>query len=198
MNNIVIKALNLQHGKDIIKFFTEHGVDTKGYEGKSNVEDALYGEDGPVYYGIIDGGRFFNHKRKHIPSYVNITTIEELTKLEIENKKNTNLQVINFLKELKHSDALIPKIFLNGSCFRLYKILKTIWPEAEAHYSEAEGGHWITKIKDNYYDINGIINPKYVKDKSYSQFGEEVEQSAYVHTHSNNLTTIYTKYIQSI
>jgi hypothetical protein len=105
-------------------------------------------------------------------------------------------QILDLLKELKSADDLIPKIFLNGSCYRLYKILKVIEPTAEAYYSHKEG-HWITKIKDNYYDINGMINPKYIENKSYSlEIGSEA--SAYVHTYSNNLSTVYTKYLKTI
>ena len=41
------------------------------------------------------------------------------------------------------------------SCYQLYLILKYIFPEAEAYYN---CDHVITKIKNVYYDINGIVD----------------------------------------
>lgn len=119
------------------------------------------------------------------------TKMQELYHYE-ENKN----KILNLLRELKNADDLIPKIFLNGSCFRLYKILKVIEPTAEAYYSHKEG-HWITKINGQYYDINGILNLKYVEDQAYSQ-DNGVGESAYIHTYSNNLATPYTKYLKTI
>ena len=43
--NIVIKVLNKEHGKQVIEYFKSQGVDTKG----------LYGIDVGYYYGVIDG-----------------------------------------------------------------------------------------------------------------------------------------------
>lgn len=42
--------------------------------------------------------------------------------------------------------------FTNGGCFQLYRILKNIYPDAEAWYLQ---GHVYTKIGEAYYDING-------------------------------------------
>lgn len=109
------------------------------------------------------------------------TTIEE-----------TKKQIINFLRELKASDETIVKIYTYGSCFRLYKMLKVLYPQAQALYSHSDG-HWITKIDKYYYDINGRISEKYVKEKDYI-LEPESESSAYIPTHTNNIGTHYNKY----
>lgn len=106
-------------------------------------------------------------------------------------------KILKFLQELKSADSTIPRIFLEGSCFRLYRILEVFYPEAEPLYSDMDG-HWITKIDGEYYDINGRLSPKYVEDKEYCFRSEVNKASAYVHTHSNNLGTPYEKYTETI
>ena len=106
-------------------------------------------------------------------------------------------KILKFLQELKSADATIPRIFLEGSCFRLYRILEVLFPEAEPLYSDRDG-HWITKIDEEYYDINGRLSYGYVRDKEYTFRGEVNKASAYVHTHSNNLGTPYEKYIETV
>lgn len=44
--------------------------------------------------------------------------------------------------------------FTNGGCFQLYRILKQLYPNAEAWYSH---GHVYTKINEGFYDINGCL-----------------------------------------
>lgn len=102
-------------------------------------------------------------------------------------------EILKFLKELRNADATIPRIFLEGSCFRLCKILQIIYPEAIPMYSQKDG-HWVTKIQEEYYDINGMLSKEYVRDKEYSEQNEITKESAYVHTHSNQLGTPYSKY----
>src|SRR5690606_14722266 len=50
MKNQVIKNLNPEMGKEIIKYFKSLGVDTVGLSGSCCVEDG----DDEVYYGTID------------------------------------------------------------------------------------------------------------------------------------------------
>lgn len=45
-------------------------------------------------------------------------------------------------------------IFMRGSCFELYEILRVVWPEAEPWYSQIEG-HVFVKIGPWWYDIRG-------------------------------------------
>lgn len=74
--------------------------------------------------------------------------------------------IVEFLKELRESADIQFKIFTQGSCFRLYRILKTIYPKAVAYWSDIDN-HCITRIEDKYYDIGGEVKSQYMKDKSY-------------------------------
>lgn len=118
---------------------------------------------------------------------------QEQEYLDLEEKK----KILRFLKELKYADETIPKIFLQGSCFRLYSLIRIVWESAEPYYSYHDG-HWVIKIGESYYDINGEIAPEYIHDKSYVKGDPISEASAYIHTHSNNLGTVYSKYKETI
>lgn len=43
---------------------------------------------------------------------------------------------------------------LNGSCFKLFILLKEVYPDAVAYY---DGDHVITKIGDRFWDIRGEV-----------------------------------------
>lgn len=45
-------------------------------------------------------------------------------------------------------------VYTRGSCGQLYKILKEIFPNAKAF---SDGDHIITKVGNNFYDINGAV-----------------------------------------
>lgn len=76
------------------------------------------------------------------------------------------MSIDKFLKELKDSADIQYKIFTEGSCFRLYCILKTINKDARAYWSDRDN-HAITKVGKKYYDIGGEISPKYIKEAGY-------------------------------
>lgn len=102
--------------------------------------------------------------------------------------------VLQFLRELRDSDSRMQKIFLEGSCFRLYCILKTIYPNAEPYYSQVDG-HWVTKIDGSFYDINGKLSEEYINHKKYEHETKTVIlASAYIPTASNQIGTSYRKY----
>lgn len=115
---------------------------------------------------------------------------EEISKDYIEFQDEN--KVTNFLKQLRESDELMIKIFNNGSCYKLTKILKSLYPTAEALYSR-EDGHWITRIDDSYYDIGGRVSKEYVSDKDY-KYLPQFEASADIPTYSNNVGVVYSKY----
>lgn len=103
------------------------------------------------------------------------------------------MNIIEFLKELKHSYNKNEIIYTQGSCFRLYSILKTIFEQAVPYYSHLDG-HWITEIDGKFYDINGEINPEYVAQKEYKKIEDEVMlASAYIPTFERQITS-YNKY----
>lgn len=46
-------------------------------------------------------------------------------------------------------------IYLNGGCYKFFKILEAKYPGAEAYY---DGDHVITKIDGEYYDVSGKVD----------------------------------------
>jgi hypothetical protein len=70
MKNQVIKALNKEHGKKVIEYWKNRGVDTKDYSGECTEQ---YG-DVYMYYGVIDG--LFNNYRYRDVLYHNAEIIE--------------------------------------------------------------------------------------------------------------------------
>lgn len=92
---------------------------------------------------------------------------------KLQNDRNP----LDLIRELKGSYHLMSEIFTNGSCFKLTKILKTMFPSAVAMYSEKDG-HWITKIDGKYYDIHGQLDVKYVKQQEYEEKDRTTEVSA--------------------
>lgn len=105
--------------------------------------------------------------------------------------------IINFLKELKQSFPDAQKVFMEGSCFRLHLILKTIFPSAIPYYSTIDG-HWIIKIDGSFYDINGRISECYVRDKEYEAVVDSVIlESAKVPTYKGQSVS-YSKYEESV
>tara|TARA_R110002049_G_scaffold231127_1_gene403387 strand:- start:25750 stop:26076 length:327 start_codon:yes stop_codon:yes gene_type:complete len=72
------------------------------------------------------------------------------------------------LQELRDSADIQNVIFTEGSCFRLYMILKIIFPKAKAYWSDMDN-HCITKIDGQFYDIGGIIKKSYVRTRNYNK-----------------------------
>lgn len=102
----------------------------------------------------------------------------------------------NFLKELKYSYSENERIYTEGSCFRVYIMLKILFEEAKPYYSELDG-HWVTKIRDKFYDINGEISKEYIGNKNYEHITDDVKlQSAYLPTYKG-VGVSYKKYQKS-
>lgn len=74
--------------------------------------------------------------------------------------------ILDFIKELRDSADIQYKIFTEGSCFRLYCIIKTIFPKANPYWSDRDE-HAITEIDGKYYDIGGEVTSEYVSDMGY-------------------------------
>lgn len=64
-----------------------------------------------------------------------------------------SLEPIKVIQLIRESFIGSEKVYTQGSCYQLYLILKYIFPEA---YYNCD--HVITKIKNVYYDINGIVD----------------------------------------
>lgn len=85
------------------------------------------------------------------------------------------MSINKFLTELRDSADLQYKIFTEGSCFRLYIILKVVYKNAKVYWSDRDN-HAITKINKRYYDIGGEISPKYIKEAGYYRVPKKQEK----------------------
>lgn len=110
--------------------------------------------------------------------------------------KDRHNRILRMLAELRESADEIFTIFTSGSCFRLYLILKALFPEAVACYSHRDG-HWITKINERYYDIGGEIDPTFAIGNEYKETTDPTcLESAKIPRYSttNPRTAAYSKY----
>ena len=82
------------------------------------------------------------------------------------------MDIEEFLKELRESANIQYKIFTEGSCFRLYRILKVISPKSKPYWSDRDN-HCITRIGEKYYDIGGEVKAEYTKEKGYYEIPKD-------------------------
>lgn len=77
----------------------------------------------------------------------------------------SKLTPYKFIKMLREScpDVMID-VFTQGSCYRLFKILQAVFPQAQCYYDHIVG-HVYTEIDGRFYDIHGWHkkNPKWEK-----------------------------------
>lgn len=105
----------------------------------------------------------------------------------------TKQQILKFLSELKASYHLNEMIYTQGSCFRVYSILSSLLPEINPWYSQLDG-HWIFEFQNSFYDINGELSKRYVKDKKYELVDCPITlSSAKIPTYERQCTS-YSKY----
>lgn len=71
-------------------------------------------------------------------------------------KKNQILNIITNIRESFYGSIFV---YTNGSCYQFFKILNSIYPEAEACFKD---NHIVSKIDGKYYDINGEINDDFI------------------------------------
>lgn len=69
------------------------------------------------------------------------------------------------IKSIRQSFIGAEQVYTQGSCIMLYRILKTVYPEALPYWSK-EARHMITKIGNSYYDIYGKVKkePHFILD----------------------------------
>jgi len=72
------------------------------------------------------------------------------------------LEPIEFIEVLRESDGYIETIYTFGGCYQFYKILKLLYPDAEAYKvknnkDDRDFTHIVTKIKGKFYDIIGEV-----------------------------------------
>jgi hypothetical protein len=58
------------------------------------------------------------------------------------------------LSRLRGAHPDMETIFMHGSCFELYGVMRAIWPDSEPWYQPIEG-HVYTKVGSHLYDIRG-------------------------------------------
>ena len=63
-----------------------------------------------------------------------------------------------FIRLIRKSFVGSDVVFTSGSCFRLYEILKAVFPHSKPYIQD--GNHVLTKIENQFYDINGYVTPK--------------------------------------
>ena len=87
------------------------------------------------------------------------------------------LKIDRLLNYLRKSTTASTYIFKNGGCFMLYKIIKLLYPKAEAYYDQIEG-HVYTKVNQKYYDITGECeyNEKWIKLKDEPKLFKDAEK----------------------
>ncbi|MCE7039200.1 hypothetical protein [Dyadobacter sp. CY312] len=66
-------------------------------------------------------------------------------------------QILRLIAEIRGSHSEMKNIFLFGSCLNLFKILRTVFPEAKAWF---DLNHVITEIDGRFYDITGQVQKK--------------------------------------
>jgi hypothetical protein len=110
-------------------------------------------------------------------------------------ESDVNKVIVSFLKELRDSATITYSIYTQGSCFRLYSILNTIYPTSVAYWSDRDN-HCITKIGDTFFDIGGEINESYAKEKNYYIIEESHLSGYYLLKYTSSKETEYSVVIE--
>lgn len=87
---------------------------------------------------------------------MNALTVDQNYTINLE-KSN----ILEFLDLLKNSFDGADRVYTEGSCYRLYLILKHLYPDASPMYDPVVG-HVYSEINGYIYDINGeyLSNPE--------------------------------------
>lgn len=123
----------------------------------------------------------------NVEGHIDIVTDEQYTESVIISQENSRLdiewtnraadhdkdKVLSFLKALKDSDFFVEHIYTCGGCYQLYKVLKTLYPQA-VPYRCTYMAHVITKIDDFFYDIGGEVKV----DGDFLRMTEEEKKAA--------------------
>ena len=74
--------------------------------------------------------------------------------------------------ELRNSADIVHNIFTRGSCFRLFLVLREVFPTAIPYWSDVDN-HCVVNIEGEYYDIGGKLSKYYVESKGYFRIPED-------------------------
>ena len=75
-------------------------------------------------------------------------------------------KIERLLKAMRDSSDTIYSVYTEGSCYQLYKVLKTLYPKAKPYWSDKHN-HAITKIKGEFYDIGGKLEKTMIPELGY-------------------------------
>lgn len=74
-------------------------------------------------------------------------------------KRSRPINPETLIKEIREAAPYMETVFSRGSCWKLHKILKMVFPDAEPYYlKDLTTCHVITKIKGHFYDIAGKVD----------------------------------------
>jgi len=76
-------------------------------------------------------------------------------------------KILKFIKIIRDSFSGSIDVYTRGSCYKLYEILKFVFPSAECFcYSK----HIITKINSRFYDIMGEVKDTTLGKKRFKKY----------------------------
>ena len=70
---------------------------------------------------------------------------------------NPHLKPENLIEQVREVTPYMGQVFMEGGCWRMFCILRTVWPQAKPWYC---GDHVITEIDGHFYDIRGRLRPR--------------------------------------
>lgn len=71
--------------------------------------------------------------------------------------EKTNKKVREFISVIRGSFHDASVVYTSGGCYGFYQIMKFVFPEAVAYFSDCDKQHIVVRIGDRYYDIDGLI-----------------------------------------
>jgi hypothetical protein len=64
------------------------------------------------------------------------------------------MEILVLIEAIRNSFHGSIRVYTQGSCYHFYKILKSVFTDAEPYY---QNSHIVTKINDRFYDITGEV-----------------------------------------
>jgi hypothetical protein len=74
------------------------------------------------------------------------------------------MDILKLIDELRETDLYIRYIYTEGGCYRFHILLSKLFPGCKPYINEKKN-HIITRYKNKYYDIDGVVTNQdgYVK-----------------------------------
>ncbi len=67
------------------------------------------------------------------------------------------MSILFFINSLRKTDMYIEHIYLQGGCYKFHLLLSKLFKGCEPYITKNEN-HIVTKYKNKFYDIRGIVN----------------------------------------